>query len=120
MHGAVVQHIAHRLVHQDISAQVHHSDVSGQFGQIARAARSAGYEPNVGPDESGSPFMIIADGDDEVLIGIENSQLGQAPTPIGLEDRVQFTEQPVCGEVPRLPQGILFTRNTWYHDVRDY
>ena len=38
MYDAVVQHIAHRVVRQDISAQVHYSDVSGQSGYNARTA----------------------------------------------------------------------------------
>ena len=48
---------------------VHHSDVSGQSGYNARIARSTGYEPNVGLDESGHLFMSMADGDDEDLNG---------------------------------------------------
>ena len=56
MYDVVVQQIEHRVVRQDISAQVHHSDVSGQSGYNARIARSTGYEPNVGLDESGNVF----------------------------------------------------------------
>ena len=40
MNDAVVQHIAHRVVRQDIYAQVPYSDVSGQSGYTARIARS--------------------------------------------------------------------------------
>ena len=40
MYNSVVQHIAHHVEQQKISAQVHHSDVSGQSGSIARTARS--------------------------------------------------------------------------------
>ena len=40
-------------------------------------ARSAGYEPNDGPDGSGAHFMSIADGDNADLMGIENFLLGQ-------------------------------------------
>ena len=40
MYDAVAQEIAHRVVRQDRSAQVHHSDVSGQSGYHARKARS--------------------------------------------------------------------------------
>ena len=50
--------------------------------------------------------MSIADGDDEYLMGIEDSQPGQAP----LETRVQFTEQTKgkhkYGGIPTIPQGI--------------
>ena len=71
-----MQHIAHRVVRQDISSQVHHWNVSGQSGFHARIARSTGYEPNVGLDESGPNFMSIAESDVKELLGIENSQLG--------------------------------------------
>ena len=54
MYDVVVQQIEHRVVRQDFSAQVHHSDVSGQSGFSARIARSTCYEPNVGLDESGN------------------------------------------------------------------
>ena len=40
MDDAVVQHIAHRVARQDISAYVHHPDVSGQSGSDARMASS--------------------------------------------------------------------------------
>ena len=74
-----------RLMHfdaerQDISAQVHHSDVSGQSGSIARAARSTGHESSLIQNESEIQFMSIVEGDDGDLIGIENSQLEQSPT----------------------------------------
>ena len=40
MYDAVVQQMAHCVVRQDISAHVHHSDVSGQSGCNARISRS--------------------------------------------------------------------------------
>ena len=40
MYNSVVQHIAHHVERQKISAQVYHSDVSGQSGSIARVTRS--------------------------------------------------------------------------------
>ena len=40
MYDAAVQQIAQRVVRQDMSAQEHHSDVSGQSGSIARWAHS--------------------------------------------------------------------------------
>ena len=40
MYNSVVQHIAHHVDCQKISAQVYHSDVSGQSGSIARVTRS--------------------------------------------------------------------------------
>ena len=64
---------------------MHHSDVSGQSGSIARRARSTGYEPNVIQNESGTNFMSIADGDDEDLMTVENSHLGQAPSSLAPE-----------------------------------
>ena len=39
MHDVVVQQIAHRVVLQDISAQVYHSDVRGHSGYHASIAR---------------------------------------------------------------------------------
>ena len=60
------------FVRQDFTAHVHHSDGSGQSGDNARIARSAGCESNGGLDESGQTFMSIADGDDEDQMGIEN------------------------------------------------
>ena len=79
MHDAVALQLAHRVACQGISAQVHQSDASGQPGYNARTERSTGYEPNVGVDECETTFMSIADGDDDDLIGIESSQLGQVP-----------------------------------------
>ena len=72
MYDAVVQQIAHRVVRQNRSAHAHHSDVSGQSGYCARIAPSAGHEPNVGPDGSGTNAMSVANGDDEDLMGIGN------------------------------------------------
>ena len=40
MYDTVVQKMAHRVVRRDMSAQVRHSDVSGQSGYHARLARS--------------------------------------------------------------------------------
>ena len=59
---------------------MHHSDVSGQSGSIARSARSTGYEPNLIQNESGTNVMSIADGDVEDPMGIGRS-------------RERFTEQ---------------------------
>ena len=42
MYNSVVQHIEHHVEQQKISAQVHHSNVSGQSGSNARVARSTG------------------------------------------------------------------------------
>ena len=41
MYVAGVQQIAHCVVRQNISAQVHHSDVCGQSGYKVRIARSS-------------------------------------------------------------------------------
>ena len=38
MYDAVVQQIAHRVVPQDLSAHMHHSDVHGESGDDARTA----------------------------------------------------------------------------------
>ena len=70
MCDAAVQLIEHRVVRQSKSAQARHSGVSGQSGYHVRMARSAGYECNVGPGESGTISTSIADGDDEDLMGI--------------------------------------------------
>ena len=96
-------------------------------------ARSTGYEPDVGLDESATVLMSTADGDDEDLMGIENYQLGQAPPPKGLEDHVVQTGrrdpgavcraaqwQAVDGEVPIIPQGLLHNTQHSMHDVVDY
>ena len=133
MYDAVVQQIALCVVRQDFSAQVHHSDVSGQSGFNSRMARSTGYEPNVGLDESGTVLMFTADGDDEDLMGIENYQLGEAPPLITLDDHVVQTgrrdpgavcraaqRQAVDGEVPIFPQGLLHNTRHSMHDVVDY
>ena len=117
MYDVVVQQIEHRVVRQDISAQVHHADVSGQSGCNARIARSTCYEPNVGLDESGNVFMSMADGDDEDLMETKKSQFGQAPLPISLERSYSSNStkelgcslravqrQAVYVEVPTLPQ----------------
>ena len=53
--------------------------------------------------KGGAHFISIADGDDDDLVGTENSELEQAPSSLSLEDHVlqvawetlvQFTEQP--------------------------
>ena len=76
--------------------------------------------PTLGPDESGTYFMSIADGDDEDLMGIEDSQPGQAP----LETRVQFTQQTKgkhkYGGIPTIPQGIAFNTQHLMHHMRDH
>ena len=64
---------------QEKSAQVHQADVKGRSGSIVRTARSTGHEPNLIQYESGTHLMSIADGDDEDLMGMDNSQLEQAP-----------------------------------------
>ena len=128
-----MQQIALCVVRQDISAQVHHSDVSGQSGYNSRMARSTGYEPDVGLDESGTVLMSTADGDDEDLMGIEYYQLGEAPPPSSLEDHVVQIARgdpgAVCraaqrqaedGEVPILPQGLLDNTQHSMHDVGDH
>ena len=133
MYDAVLQQIAVCVVRQDISAQVHHSDVSGRSCFYSRVAGSTGYEPNVGLDESGTVLMSTADGDDEDLMEIENYQLGQAPPPKGLEDHVVQTgrrdpgavcraaqRQAVDGEVPIFPQGLLHNTQHSMHDVVDH
>ena len=89
MYDAIVQHVAHRVECQDISAQVRHSDVSGQTGSRARTARSTSDEPNLIQNERGTTYMSIADGDDEDPMGIENSQLEQAPSSLSIEDHVR-------------------------------
>ena len=71
MFDAVLQQMAHHVDRKDLSAQVHHSDVSGQSGSIARTACSTGDVPNFVQDENGTMFMSIADGDDEDPVGIE-------------------------------------------------
>ena len=58
MYDAFVQQIAHRVSRQDASAQVHHSDASGQSGHTARVGRSTGYEHNVRLAESGTLFYV--------------------------------------------------------------
>ena len=45
MYDAGVQQIAHCVVRQNISAQVHHSDVCGQSGFQVRVARSTVLQP---------------------------------------------------------------------------
>ena len=42
MHDAVVQRNAHRVVRQDTSVHVHHSDVSGHSGYHASIGHSTG------------------------------------------------------------------------------
>ena len=79
MYKSVVQQIAHHVERQDISAQVHQADVKGRSGSIVKTARSTGHEPNLIQYESGTRLMSIADGDDEDLMGMDNSQLEQAP-----------------------------------------
>ena len=59
MYDVVVPQIEHRVVHQDISAHMHHSDVCGQSGYNARIALSTGYEPNIGQDERGTSFLCL-------------------------------------------------------------
>ena len=58
MHDAVVQHVAHRVARQDMSARVHHWDVGGQSGYNARMASSTGYAPNAGLDEKWNTFYV--------------------------------------------------------------
>ena len=48
MYDALVQQNAHRVVRQDISAQVHHSDVCGHSGYHARIARHAESRSSIG------------------------------------------------------------------------
>ena len=72
--------------------------------------------------------MSSADGDDEDLMGIESSQLQQAPPPKSLEDHVLqiAQERPGCSlpsspkaGAPRLPQGIPYNTQHLMHDMRD-
>ena len=80
MYDAFVQQNTHLGVRPDTSAHVHSSDVSGQSGYNAGIARSTGYEPNVGLDESGTHFTSIADGDDADQMGIETFSVRTRPT----------------------------------------
>ena len=70
MYEALVKHIAHRVVRQAVSAQVHHSDVVHR-AVMPEKARSAGHEPNDGRDGSGAHFMSIADGDNADLMELK-------------------------------------------------
>ena len=94
----------------------------------ARTERSTGYRPNVGVNESETTFMSIADGDDDDLIGIENSQLGQVPLVLSLEDHVlqiarespgavfrAAKKQAAFGEVPDFPDIIPYNTQHLMH-----
>ena len=89
MFNSVVQQIAHHVERQDSNGQVRHSDVSGQSGSVARAARSTEYEPNLKKkmkvEQSLCPSRTV---DDEDHMRIENSQLEQARSSSSLEDHV--------------------------------
>ena len=80
------------------SAQVHHSDVSGQSG-------TTGYE-------GVTVFLFIADGGDEDLLVVENSKLGQARSARSLEDHVLQMARGDPGPVHRVAQ-----RHTVYGEV---
>ena len=69
-----------------------------------------GYEPNLVQNESVAHCMSIADSDDAGLMGIENSQLGQAPSSLSLENH----------GVPELPQGLRYRTRHTMHDVSEY
>ena len=65
MYDAAVQHIAQRVEGQDISAHVHHSDVSGQSGYHARVSRStvsgrASQNPTFSQIEKSSVDIVVA------------------------------------------------------------
>ena len=81
MYNSVVQQIAHHVERQDTSARVHLSDVSGQSGSTARTHAQQDVSPT-----SLRMKMELAEGDDEHLMGTENSQLEQAPSSPSLED----------------------------------
>ena len=72
----MVQHIAHQVEGQEKSAQVRHSDVSGESGSFVRMARSTRHEPNLIQNESGTTllsveatptFMSVAVGEDDPM-----------------------------------------------------
>ena len=75
MFNGVVLQLAHHTEHQDGSAHVRHSDVSDQSGSIAKTT----HVPNVVCPQSNANSLSFADGDED-LKGIENHQLGQAPS----------------------------------------
>ena len=72
MYYDVVQQIAHRVVRQDTSAQVHHPDAGGQSGHLARPARST-FFPST--DSSGSEKFLGSFFD-------SLCKLVQLPTPV--------------------------------------
>ena len=93
---------------------------------LARTGRSTGYEPDLIQNESGTKCMSSAVGDDEDLIGIENSQFEQRRRSCSSNG----TERPACsspsiprytayGEVPVLPQELRYSTQHMVHDIRD-
>ena len=78
-------------------------------------------------------FWSIADGDDEDLVGVDKSQLGQPQSSLSLEDHVlemarrvpgaghrAAQKHMVHGEYPAPPQGFLYSTQHLVHHVRDY
>ena len=99
MFDTVDQHIAHYSEHQDRFARVLHPDVGDQSGSLDRTALSTGCEPNLFLPQS-SPHFI----EDEELMSVENSQLGQAPSSPVLECDVLQTARGDPGAVQRAAQ----------------
>ena len=76
--------------------------------------------------------MLLAVGDDEVLLGSENVQLGQAPRPVSLEGHVLQTARrdPVCSlpssskassfwRSSKSPASIICNTQHLMHDMRE-
>ena len=102
MYNFVVQQIAHHVERQDTSVQVHHSDVSGQSGSIARTARST---PSLGGRNQTNQHEIRGLLDCEV--GGEASETGgqrrtgsviPSSTRTGIANQI-YVEQPLVTPV---------------------
>ena len=107
-----------------LSAHVLHPDVGDRSGSLARTALCTGYEPNFIQPQSNPNFISIADGDDEDLMTVESSQLGQAPIfpSAGRFFSSDGTGSPgaVHGEVPGQQQGHLHNTRNLVHEARGY
>ena len=124
--------IAHQVQRQVISAQVHHSDVSGQSGSIASTARSTGFEPQ--PFVNMKVERILCPSRTAMMKTHGNSelyQLHQAPPSQRFEDHVLHEARvdpeaihraaqrhTVHGEFPRTSTRTYSTQHMT-HDARD-
>ena len=97
LYNSVVRQLAHYVELKDVSAQVYHSDVSGQ-------SRCPWDEPNHVQNESGTMCLFIVDDNGEDPMRIQGSQFGQAPSSPSLDDHVLQVARGDPGAVHRAVQ----------------